>query len=58
MLYSSPGFHSIGLHVVYGYNMIKDKPLDIRIKQAVLTHHERMDGKGFPHQMDIVLIFL
>ncbi len=39
-------------HVVYGYNMIKDKPLDIRVKQAVLTHHERMDGKGFPHQMD------
>ncbi|MBP3609134.1 MAG: HD domain-containing protein [Lachnospiraceae bacterium] len=39
-------------HVVYGYNMIKDKPLDIRVKQAVLTHHERMDGRGFPHQMD------
>ena len=39
-------------HVVYGYNLIKDKSLDIRVKQAVLTHHERMDGSGFPHQMN------
>ncbi len=35
-------------HVIAGYNLIKEKALDNRIKQAVLTHHERLDGKGFP----------
>lgn len=40
-------------HAAYGYNMIKDKALDIRIKQAVLTHHERLDGSGFPLQISI-----
>ena len=35
-------------HVITGYNLIKDKSIDNRIKQAVLTHHERLDGKGFP----------
>ena len=35
-------------HVVYGYNMIKDKDIDSRIKQAVLAHHERLDRSGFP----------
>lgn len=35
-------------HVITGYNLIKDKSLDNRIKQAVLTHHERLDGSGFP----------
>lgn len=31
-----------------GYKIIQNKALDYRIKQAVLTHHERMDGSGFP----------
>ncbi|MBQ9120510.1 MAG: HD domain-containing protein [Lachnospiraceae bacterium] len=35
-------------HVIYGYNLIKDKDIDSRIKQAVLTHHERIDRSGFP----------
>lgn len=35
-------------HVIYGYNLVKDKNLDSYVKQAVLTHHERLDGKGFP----------
>ena len=35
-------------HAIFGYNMIKEKSLDIRIKQAVLTHHERLDESGFP----------
>lgn len=40
-------------HVIYGYNVIKDKNLDNRVKQAVLTHHERLDGHGFPLQVAI-----
>ena len=35
-------------HVVYGYEMIKDKSVDRRVKQAVLDHHERLDRTGFP----------
>lgn len=40
-------------HVIQGYHMIKDKNLDNRVKQAVLTHHERLDGRGFPLQVAI-----
>lgn len=35
-------------HVIYGYNMIKDQDIDQDIKQAVLSHHERIDGRGYP----------
>ena len=38
-------------HTIHGYNLIKDKDIDIRIKQAVLTHHERLDQSGFPLQV-------
>lgn len=38
-------------HMVHAYNLIKDMDVDIRLKQAVLTHHERMDLSGFPHQL-------
>lgn len=38
-------------HTIYGYNLIKDKDIDIRIKQAILTHHERFDKSGFPLQV-------
>lgn len=39
-------------HVVYGYNMIKNQDIHEDIKKAVLTHHERMNGSGFPLQTD------
>lgn len=35
-------------HVVCGYNILKKQNVDQRIKQAVLTHHERANGSGFP----------
>ena len=38
-------------HMVHGYNLIKDLDVDIRLKQAILTHHERMDLSGFPNQL-------
>lgn len=38
-------------HMVHGYNLIKDWDVDLRLKQAILTHHERMDLSGFPHQL-------
>lgn len=35
-------------HAVMGYKIVKDKNLDSRIKQAILSHHERCDGTGYP----------
>ncbi len=35
-------------HVLNGYRAIQKKNIDQQVKQAVLTHHERMDGSGFP----------
>lgn len=38
-------------HMVHGYNLIKDMNVDVRLKQAILTHHERMDLSGFPNRL-------
>ena len=38
-------------HMVYSYNLVKDMDVDVRLKQAILTHHERMDLSGFPNQL-------
>jgi putative nucleotidyltransferase with HDIG domain len=38
-------------HMVHSYNLIKDMDVDVRLKQAILTHHERMDLSGFPNQL-------
>lgn len=38
-------------HMVHSYNLIKDMDVDLRLKHAILTHHERMDLSGFPNQL-------
>jgi len=38
-------------HMVHGYNLIKDMDVDDKLKQAILTHHERMDLTGFPQRL-------
>ncbi len=43
-------------HVILGYKVIKDKNIDFKVKQAVLTHHERIDGTGFPLQVPLANI--
>ncbi len=35
-------------HPTLGYRLLQNKDIDYRIKQAVLTHHERFDESGFP----------
>ncbi len=37
-------------HTVHGYNILKNQPIDDRIKYAALMHHERCDGKGYPNR--------
>ena len=39
---------SYSKHAILGYNLLKEKNINIKVKQAVLTHHERQDGSGFP----------
>ena len=38
-------------HMVHSYDLVKDMNVDVRLKQAILTHHERMDLSGFPNQL-------
>lgn len=38
-------------HAVFGYNFIKDKDIDPRIKKVILNHHERCDGSGYPNKL-------
>ncbi len=35
-------------HVVKGYELVKDKNIDKRIKDCILMHHEMRDGSGYP----------
>jgi putative nucleotidyltransferase with HDIG domain len=35
-------------HVNLGYQIVKDEDIDDRIKSAVLLHHEKCDGSGYP----------
>lgn len=41
-------FSVIKQHPQRGYQILKELPLDERIKKAALMHHERVDGKGYP----------
>ena len=38
-------------HPQRGYSILKDIPLDQRIKNAALMHHERCDGSGYPNHL-------
>lgn len=35
-------------HVIKGYELVKDKPIDQHIKNCILMHHEYYDGTGYP----------
>ncbi len=45
--------HRYEKHVLNGYNKIKNKNIDLRIRQAILTHHERIDKSGYPMRVGI-----
>lgn len=36
-------------HPVTGYAVLRNVPLPLPMSQAVLQHHERLDGSGYPH---------
>lgn len=39
---------AIKAHTREGYLLVKDLDIDSHIKNAILTHHERCDGSGYP----------
>lgn len=39
---------TVKTHTIYGYQVLKDKKIDQRIKNVALMHHERCDGSGYP----------
>ena len=41
-------FQIIKKHPVYGYDILKDEDIDLRIKLAALEHHEKCNGSGYP----------
>lgn len=45
-------YKAIQKHTTLGYNLISKTNLDIGIKQAVLMHHEKMNGDGYPLGLD------
>ncbi|MEK5040614.1 HD-GYP domain-containing protein [Sporosarcina sp. FSL K6-3457] len=53
-------FNEVKKHTVYSYQMIQDTPLlRQEMKLAILQHHERLDGSGYPRgdKMGQVSIF-
>jgi putative nucleotidyltransferase with HDIG domain len=46
--YTDEEFELVKKHPQFGYDILKDLPLDESIKQAALSHHERCDGSGYP----------
>ena len=45
---SAEEYALIKKHPIYGYQMVAEFPIDNRIKDAILSHHERYDGSGYP----------
>lgn len=42
-------FTTIKTHTIRGYNLLKTRLIDRRIKNVALMHHERCDGSGYPY---------
>lgn len=38
-------------HALKGYELVRDADIDERIKHAILMHHERCDGSGYPSHL-------
>lgn len=44
-------YNIIKTHPVLGYNIVKDRINDPRVKAAVLMHHEKCDKSGYPAKL-------
>ncbi len=46
--YSEKDRQILRTHVIQGYELLKNMDIDDHIKNAVVMHHERADGSGYP----------
>ena len=46
-------YQYVKMHAEFGYDILKNQDLDVRVKHAALLHHERCDGTGYPFGYDI-----
>lgn len=54
---SDEEFKIIQNHPIYGYELIKDEPFSDVSKEIILSHHEKLDGAGYPnHKRDIDIL--
>lgn len=44
-------FKIIQTHPVVGYSLVRNLELSDHVKNAVIMHHERLDGSGYPYHM-------
>ena len=44
-------FKVIKTHPVVGYTTVRNQDLNEHVKNAVIMHHERLDGSGYPYHM-------
>ncbi len=49
---SKAEFELVKEHAEKGYEILKDIQFPWPIAQAVLQHHERLDGSGYPHGVE------
>ncbi len=45
-------FETIKIHPLIGANLLNEHPLGNLVLDVVFHHHERLDGKGYPHGLD------
>ncbi len=50
--YTDEEFALIKQHPLFSYKLLKHQPIDERIKNAALQHHERWDGSGYPQNIE------
>ncbi len=48
---SEEEFAIVKTHPIKGHQIVKNVSLAPGIKKAILTHHERMDGSGYPYRL-------
>jgi response regulator RpfG family c-di-GMP phosphodiesterase len=51
-------FDMVKAHAQSGYDILKDLEFPWPVAQAVLQHHERLDGSGYPQGLDAAEIIL
>ncbi len=42
-------YSTVKTHTIEGYQILKNKDVDLRVKYTALMHHERCDGSGYPN---------